>query len=786
MKRYFFSISLLFFSLISLAQLNITELSNLEYTRSLSDVWGWSDGNGIEYALVGVNDGFSIVDISTPETPVEILFEAGNTSIWRDIKTWNNHAYVTTEGGGGLLIVDLLALPNDTILTYYSGDNFPFTSAHNIYIDENGVAYIFGAASSVGAQNSGTIMLDLTQDPLAPVELGVFDTYYVHDGVVRGDTLWASCINDGIQATVDVSDKTNPVVMGTWATPGDFAHNCWFSDDGKYLFTTDEKEFAYIASYDVSDLSNVVELDRWQSNPGTGTIPHNAHYMDGYLITSYYNDGITINDVSDPARITEVGNFDTSPAYAGNDGGGFHGSWGAYPWLPSGVILSADIENGLFVLKPEYKRAAFLEGKVLEEGTSTLLNGVNVEIIGYGVLDVTNGTGEYSTGIPEGGSIQVVFSALGYISDTVSLTLGVSTVISYDALLAPKPRTSITGEVKNPGWINVGEGMVQITNDAYTYETTANTSGGFSIGDLYVDTYSVIAGKWGYKTTERNNVTIDAIDNYVLGFVEDGYYDDFSFDFGWTVSGNAAAGIWERGIPNGTSYSGTTSNPDKDVDTDILNLAYVTGNEAESGAGGDDVDDGSTILTSPNMDLTDYGNPYVRFYTWFFNGGGNGGAPNDSLIISISNGTDTVVIAQETLASNMSDWVFHNYRIEDAITLTSTMNLIVEALDENGGHLVEAGFDQFRITEGPSSTEDELKVNSISIYPNPFNSAFYVEVDNFKNTEIQITDISGRVIATQSMNSNKEKIQLKGNSGVYFLSIINQGVLIETKKLIKY
>ena len=42
---------------------------------------------------------------------------------------------------------------------------------------------------------------------------------------------------------------------------------------------------------------------------------------------------------------------------------------------------------------------------------------------------------------------------------------------------------------------------------------------------------------------------------------------------------------------------------------------------------------GNTILTSPIIDLTNYNDPYVSYYRWFFNGGGFG-TPNDELIFA--------------------------------------------------------------------------------------------------------------------------------------------------------
>ena len=57
------------------------------------------------------------------------------------------------------------------------------------------------------------------------------------------------------------------------------------------------------------------------------------------------------------------------------------------------------------------------------------------------------------------------------------------------------------------------------------------------------------------------------------------------------VTGSATAGIWERGIPNGTSYNtNNDANPAVDVSTDCTDKAFVTGNQANAGVGDDDVD----------------------------------------------------------------------------------------------------------------------------------------------------------------------------------------------------
>ena len=341
---------LIFFSiqLFSQQSLNMDLVGNLPYSQGTNDIWGYADGSS-EYALVGTVTGFSVVDVTNPSNPIELFFIEGSSSTWRDIKTWGKYAYVTTEAEDGLLIVDLSDLSGQT---YVYTQEF-FLTSHNIYIDENGYAYIFGADTG----NGGAIILDLTIDPMNPTIAGIFDDYYLHDGMVRGDTLWGSAIYAGVFSVIDVSDKSNPSIMSSYPTSCQFTHNAWISDDNNYLFTTDETSGCYIGSYDVSDIYNIQEIDLVQEWTGDGAygqqeevIPHNTHVFGDYLVTSYYTSGVTIIDASDPFNLIEVAYYDTSPS----SGGSFDGCWGAYPYLPSGLILATDQQEGLFVLHTPY------------------------------------------------------------------------------------------------------------------------------------------------------------------------------------------------------------------------------------------------------------------------------------------------------------------------------------------------------------------------------------------------------------------------------------------------
>ena len=187
MKRIFLSLAILATYFISFAQLNMEELGKLSYNDDLSDIWGYVDETGNEYALVGTYNGLSVVDVTDPASPEEVYFGSGVSSIWRDIKTWGDYAYVSTEGGGGIFIVDLSPLPNGEITntTYFTGNSYPFSTVHNIYIDENGKLYIFGSNNGSG----GAIICDLNESPMNPMELGRFNDYYFHDGMAKDNIL---------------------------------------------------------------------------------------------------------------------------------------------------------------------------------------------------------------------------------------------------------------------------------------------------------------------------------------------------------------------------------------------------------------------------------------------------------------------------------------------------------------------------------------------------------------------------------------------------------------------
>ncbi len=458
MKKILLILCLYPFFIFSQNNYNLSLLGTYEWSTSEgSDIWGWANPiNGNEYALVGLNDGFSCVNVTNPSSPIEEFYIPDLNSTWRDIKTWGNYAYITTEAHAGLLIIDLTDMTGNTNwhVTEFSnpmtGASTSFTAAHNLYIDENGVCYIFGASSNNGGNpTDGAIFLDVNNNPTNPTYLGEWNDEYIHDGMTRGDTLYAGCINIGDLYIIDVSDKTNPVVIGTHQTPSAFTHNAWISDDGKYVFTTDEKSDAYIAAYDITDISNIQEIDRIQSNPESNSIPHNTHVDGNFLVTSWYRDGTIIHDITNPNNLVQVAYYDS---YNGS-GDGFDGCWGTYPFLPSGNIISSDINssnngNGkLLIYQRNFSAACYLEGNITDAITSTSIIGVNIKILNTTIQNssYSNLNGFYSSGNADAGTFNVAFSKLGYISDTLQAILQNGQITVLNAILYPDPNIPILG-----------------------------------------------------------------------------------------------------------------------------------------------------------------------------------------------------------------------------------------------------------------------------------------------------------------------------------------------------
>lgn len=774
---------LLLFYIQSFAQLNVSLRANLPFNNVLSNIGGYIDSSGNEYALVGTFTGLSIVDVTNPANPVVKFNITGNNSDWREVKTWQNYAYVTTEGCcNGLQILNLGYLPDSVPMKFYKGDgaiNNQINTVHALHI-EDGYCYLFGS----NLFNGAALILDLA-NPWNPTYTGHTPGTYIHDGYVRNNKLYGCHIYDGYFSVMDVTNKSNPLLITSQNTPSMFTHNAWLNDAGNVLFTTDEVSDSYLAAYDVSDLNNIIELDKIQTTPGSSSIIHNTHTLNDYEIISWYKDGIAIVDVSRPDNMIITGTYDTYPQGSGN---GYNGCWGVYPFLPSGNLVCSDIDNGLFVLTPTYVRGCYLEGIVTDSVSGMPLNGVSIQILNTSVSKNSKLNGEYKTGLAQAGIYDIQFSKAGYTSKTISgVALNNGILTNLNVQLLSFSTVMATGTVTNAvTGLPISNAIIHFKNSQFDITATTNTSGQYNLVGFYPDNYIITVGSWGYQTICSSS----QVDATPLSFaLTPGYYDDFSLDFGWTVIG-PSPNAWERGVPIQTNYMNAIANPGTDVLGDCGDQCYVTDNGGGN-AWDNDVDQGATILTSPIFDLSTNSNASLSYKRWFFNGGFTNGAPDDTMSIFLTNGFTTVLL-ERTYAGqpSQSTWLNQTYQIGSLLPLTSTMRLFVNISDPGPTfNIVEGGLDNFVISNLTGIQSTEAPIASISAHPNPFANNTQVNVVNNlggKST-LLVYDALGKVVEKRQLEgvNNYLNIGQKLTSGIYTLQLISSNGNSNTMKLVK-
>ena len=336
-----------------------------------NDSWGWTDpSNNKEYALVGLTSHTAFVDISNPVIPilVGVLPTATVNSSWRDIKVYQNHAFIVSEAPGhGMQVFDLTRLRDVTTLrqTFTADTHFTdFGSAHNIVINEaSGYAYIVGTSRN-GPYAGGALFVNI-QNPTMPVSEGGFGAGgYSHDAQVitytgpDSDHIGKELLigsNENEIVIADITDKSNPIIISTigYSNIG-YTHQGWFTEDFNYFIVgdeLDERDFGNNTKtlvFDFKDLDNPSFSFNYFGP--TAAIDHNGYTKGSNYYLANYRAGVRIIDISqiESQTFTEIGYFDTYPE---SDSAAFDGVWNVYPYFASENIVISDINRGLFIIR---------------------------------------------------------------------------------------------------------------------------------------------------------------------------------------------------------------------------------------------------------------------------------------------------------------------------------------------------------------------------------------------------------------------------------------------------
>ncbi|MEM7187471.1 MAG: choice-of-anchor B family protein, partial [Bacteroidota bacterium] len=362
------------------------------------DSWGWTDPvGGKEYAIIALDDGTAFVDISTPTAPVylgRLDSHSGGSSLWRDVKTYSNHAFIVSEvNDDGLQVFDLTRLRSvSSPPVNFTEDAHLFIGdsggagndgrAHNIVINEaTAMAYIVGVNRSSNS-GDGPLFVDIS-NPTSPVIVGEYGpSDYFHDAQVvvydgpdddyngtnsTQKEIMIGC-NENEMVIVDVTNKSNPVTLSSVAYSNvRYTHQGWFTEDKKYFIVGDElDEDTYgfntrTLVFDMTDLDNPT-LHYTYTGP-TAAIDHNGYVRGNRFYLANYSAGMRILKIDGlydaTPSMTEVNYFDTYPT---NNTAAFNGAWNVYPFFESGNLVvsgfgnaSTNGDGGLFILKdPNY------------------------------------------------------------------------------------------------------------------------------------------------------------------------------------------------------------------------------------------------------------------------------------------------------------------------------------------------------------------------------------------------------------------------------------------------
>ena len=331
-----------------------------------NDIWGWVDPlTANEYALMGMTNGTAFVDVSIPESPVFLgrLPTQTVASAWRDIKVYQDHAYIVADGAGahGMQVFDLTRLRGVIAPQTFSADIVygDFEDAHNIAINEDsGFAYAVGTNTC----GEGLHIIDITT-PNNPLFAGCHSTVETHDTqCVIYDGPDAEHLNREVCVSsnqdhvevVDVTVKSAPVTISSTMYPQlGFVHQGWLTEDHRFFLLGDESDESSFNVptrthvFDVSDLDVPMYVFAYEA--ATVSTDHNLYILGDRVFEANYSSGLRVLEFGNLAlaELTEIAFFDTFPF---NNATNFSGAWSVYPYLPSGTIIVSDGTNGLFVL----------------------------------------------------------------------------------------------------------------------------------------------------------------------------------------------------------------------------------------------------------------------------------------------------------------------------------------------------------------------------------------------------------------------------------------------------
>ena len=286
-------------------------------------------------------------------------------------------------------------------------------------------SFVSGNTLYIADQVSGGVRIFDVTDKSNPQPLANLQDpgWTIHDMTVIRGRMYAAWIfgqPSGQLMLADVANPSQPRVLAKVRYPQAGTHNAWPTEDGQYIFSTDEVNGTRhnLKVWDARTSGQLTQVTEYTPpTVAANSTIHNVYVRGRYAYMSYYCEGVHIYDIADPRQPREVARYDfngTEPCIS------YFSNWGVDPF--SDLIYASDMEQGLFVLEFDDHPAANLAGKVIDASTGAPVSGAMVYFLDEYPTSRTDAAGEF--GIPwfRNDTVRLVTEAADYHPDTTTAT----------------------------------------------------------------------------------------------------------------------------------------------------------------------------------------------------------------------------------------------------------------------------------------------------------------------------------------------------------------------------
>ncbi len=319
----------------------------------------WAEGN---YAYVGSDrpgGGIAIFDIFNPFEPQFVTMYPGNEM--EDVEVHNGIGYfgsdvLPTTSGTGVDIVNLSNPASPVMLSRVNSLNGGHNKVHTLTVNKG---FLYTADNATDIVKIFNVANPSSPQFVKSLDLGTTDGAASHEVVVSNDRLYvASKDNDsttccGWTHIYDVANPANPVLLKKFLS-GPRSHTATPTADGKTLIVAEERPNGNVHLYDISMINQPNDPDtpvllRTLNRTSVGIdahSPHHPHLHGNLLFLGWYEAGLQVFNIADPANPVHVGAFDTYPGTSTL----YYGNWGSFMGLGLSTVLLSDRQRGLIIV----------------------------------------------------------------------------------------------------------------------------------------------------------------------------------------------------------------------------------------------------------------------------------------------------------------------------------------------------------------------------------------------------------------------------------------------------